>query len=87
MLVSCTIRSVSIGPESVHLSVETDIMLATAPVHIPVTLERRELLNWQADNSGKTVDDYILMKIQTVYNLYAKLAQKAATLKDKVVTW
>jgi len=85
-LPTVTLQNVSVGPDSVSFSVQTDIVVGGAVQYFSMSLDRKEALTWMQDNS-KTLDEFILMKVQAQYVLVAKLAVKANTLVNKPLTW
>lgn len=81
-----TLKRVSVGADSISVEVETDIIINGQPQTFGLYLSRSEATIWMQDNS-KTLDDFILFKVQTQHALMTKLAAKAQTLVNKVLTW
>jgi len=76
-----------VDADVINLVITSDLAVGSTAIQFQVTITRADATYWLADNPGKTIDDYILMRIQTQYNLILKIAAKANSLVNKTYTW
>lgn len=82
-----TIKNVQVSGAGFTMNIESDLTVAGAVVSFSVSVSRDEFAGWKTDNPAGTIDDLILLKVQAAYEPLTKLASKANTMMNKVLTW
>lgn len=82
-----TVKGVAVSGAGFNMTIESDLIVGGAPLSFGVRIDRDEWAGWKTDNPAGTMDDFILLKVQTSYNLLTKVAAKANAMVGKTLTW
>jgi hypothetical protein len=82
-----TVKTVTVSGAGFTLNMDTDLTVGGIVVPLLVYIGRDEWTGYKSDNPTATMDDFILMKVQEVYVPLTKVASKAATMVNKILTW